>query len=51
MQSSCSRFLADRDASLLRRAALAGEWVDPATWDLLLDATQECQSVSSCRKR
>lgn len=38
-------FLADRDASLLRRAALevAGEWVDPVTRDLLLDATQECR--------
>jgi hypothetical protein len=37
--------LADRDAALLRRAALevAGEWVDPVTRDLLLDATQECR--------
>jgi hypothetical protein len=37
-------YLADRDAALLRRAApeIAGEWTDPVTQDLLLDAAQEC---------
>ena len=37
-------YLADRDAALLRRAALeiAGDWADPVTQDLLLDAAQEC---------
>jgi hypothetical protein len=36
--------LADRDAGLLRRAALetGGEWVDPVTRDLLLDAAESC---------
>jgi hypothetical protein len=34
--------LGDRDAPLLRRAALAvaGEWVDPVARDLLLDAAE-----------
>jgi hypothetical protein len=38
-------FLADRDASLLRRAALeaAGEWVDPVARNLLLDAADTCR--------
>ena len=37
-------YLADRDAALLRRAAIKidGEWVDPVAQDLLLDAAQEC---------
>jgi hypothetical protein len=37
-------YLADRDVALLRGAALeiAGEWADPVTQDLLLDAAQEC---------
>jgi hypothetical protein len=36
--------LADRDASLLRHAALesALEWIDPVARDLLLDAVGEC---------
>ena len=36
--------LGDRDAPLLRRAALAvaGEWVDPVARDLLLDAAESC---------
>ena len=38
-------FLADRDAPLLRRAALAvaGEWIDPTARDLLLDAAESCK--------
>ena len=38
-------YLADRDPAQLRAAALelAGEWVDPVTRDLLLDATLECR--------
>jgi hypothetical protein len=38
-------FLADRDAPLLRRAALAmaGEWVDPVARNLLLDAADTCR--------
>jgi hypothetical protein len=37
-------YLADRDVALLRGAALenAGEWADPVTQGLLLDAVQEC---------
>jgi hypothetical protein len=37
--------LGDRDAPLLRRAALAvaGEWVDPVARDLLLDAAESCR--------
>jgi hypothetical protein len=37
-------YLADRDAALLRQATLelAGEWADPVTQALLLDAAQEC---------
>ena len=38
-------YLADRDPVVLRRAALeaGGEWVDPVTRDLLLEATRECR--------